>query len=138
MPLPEALRCTWTNRIICFGCTGCLYSASYLAQTGFHKKEAGSVIDFISNTTAGEYEELVEKIEPRLEDEGMNYDTVESQKEDTNRSLSDLRIFIPCRFYCLVTGMHRCGKCNSYLCKGKNKYHSHYALPWCTRLRRHF
>ena len=39
-------------------------------------------------------EELVEKIEPRLETEGLNYETVESQKEDTSRSLKDLTQFL--------------------------------------------
>ena len=39
-------------------------------------------------------EELVKKIEPRLEAEGLNYDTVESQKEDTSRSLKDLTQFL--------------------------------------------
>ncbi len=39
-------------------------------------------------------DELVNKIEPRLETEGLNYDTVESQKEDTVRSLRDLTQFL--------------------------------------------
>ena len=68
---------------------------SYLGQTGLSQK--GSRINysfyfqFTKTTNVGQ---LVEKLKPRLEKEGLNYDTVESQKEDTGRSFSDLTSFL--------------------------------------------
>jgi putative ABC transport system permease protein len=38
--------------------------------------------------------ELVDKIEPRLETEGLSYETVETQKQNTARSLQDLTDFL--------------------------------------------
>jgi putative ABC transport system permease protein len=39
-------------------------------------------------------EQLVDKIEPRLDIEGMSYETVETQKQNTARSLEDLTNFL--------------------------------------------
>jgi putative ABC transport system permease protein len=67
----------------------------YLEQTGLSQK--GSRINyrfFFKFDQAVNMEELMKKIEPRLEKEGLNYDTVESQKEDTSRSLTDLTQFL--------------------------------------------
>ena len=67
----------------------------YLAQTGLSQK--GSRISYafyFKFDRAVNMDELVNKIEPRLETEGVNYDTVDSQKEDTVRSLRDLTQFL--------------------------------------------
>ena len=67
----------------------------YLEQTGLSQK--GSRINYrfyFKFDKPVNMEELVEKIEPRLDREGLNYDTVESQKEDTSRSLRDLTQFL--------------------------------------------
>ncbi len=67
----------------------------YLDQTGLSQK--GSRISykyFFKFDRAVNMERLIKNIEPRLEREGINYDTVESQKEDTSRSLRDLTQFL--------------------------------------------
>ena len=67
----------------------------YLEQTGLSQK--GSRINyrfFFKFDRKVNVEELADNIEPRLEKEGVNYDTVESQKEDTTRSLKDLTQFL--------------------------------------------
>ena len=67
----------------------------YLEQTGLSQK--GSRINyrfFFQFDKSVDVEELVDKIEPRLDKEGINYDTVESEKEDTTRSLKDLTQFL--------------------------------------------
>ena len=67
----------------------------WLEQTGLSQK--GSRISYkiyFKFDQAVNMEELIENIEPRLETEGLNYDTVESQKEDTTRSLRDLTQFL--------------------------------------------
>jgi putative ABC transport system permease protein len=67
----------------------------YLEQTGLSQK--GSRINYkyyFKFGNAVNIESVLEKIKPRLEAEGLNYDTVESQKEDTNRSLRDLTQFL--------------------------------------------
>jgi len=67
----------------------------YLEQTGLSQK--GSRINyrfyfkFDKNVNV---EELVKDIEPRLESESLNYNTVASQKEDTSRTLADLTHFL--------------------------------------------
>ena len=74
-----------------------LFTYHYLTwkKPAFHKK--GSRINYKSFFKFGknvEIEKVVDKVKPRLEKEGLNYDTVESQKEDTNRSLRDLTQFL--------------------------------------------
>ncbi len=67
----------------------------YIEQTGLSQK--GSRINYrfyFKFNQAVNMEELMKNIEPRLEKEGLNYDTVESQKEDTSRSLTDLTQFL--------------------------------------------
>lgn len=67
----------------------------YLEQTGLSQK--GSRINYrfyFKFDQSVNIDELVKNIEPRLESEGLNYDTVESQKEDTTRSLKDLTQFL--------------------------------------------
>ncbi len=67
----------------------------YLAQTGLSQK--GSRINYkyyFKYDRPVDMKALLEKIEPRLEKENLNFDTVESQKQDTNRSFSDLTRFL--------------------------------------------
>jgi putative ABC transport system permease protein len=67
----------------------------YLEQTGLSQK--GSRINyrfFFQFSNSVNVDELAEKLEPRLDKEGINYDTVSSQKEDTTRSLKDLTQFL--------------------------------------------
>ncbi len=67
----------------------------YLEQTGLSQK--GSRINyryFFKFDKAVNMKALMDDLEPRLESEGLNYDTVESQKEDTIRSLRDLTRFL--------------------------------------------
>ena len=67
----------------------------YLEQTGLEQK--GSRIGytfFFKFDKAVDVNALVESIEPRLIKEGINYDTIESQREDVSRSLTDLMQFL--------------------------------------------
>jgi putative ABC transport system permease protein len=67
----------------------------YLSQTGLSQK--GSRINYkyyFKFNHPVDIAALVKTIEPRLEKENINYDTVESQKEDTNRSFRDLTKFL--------------------------------------------
>src|SRR5688572_740773 len=67
----------------------------YVEQTGLSQK--GSRISYrfyFKFDSPVNTKELVKNIEPRLEAEGLNYETVESQKEDTTRSLKDLTQFL--------------------------------------------
>lgn len=67
----------------------------YLQQTGLSQK--GSHINYkyyFKWNRAVKMDGLLKAITPRLEKEGWNYDTVESQKEETNRSLKDLTQFL--------------------------------------------
>jgi putative ABC transport system permease protein len=67
----------------------------YLEQTGLSQKGSRISYSFYFRfDKKTNMDALVDKIEPRLEAEGMNYDTVESQKEDTVRSLKDLTQFL--------------------------------------------
>ncbi|RYF85477.1 MAG: FtsX-like permease family protein, partial [Chitinophagaceae bacterium] len=68
---------------------------SYLQETGLSQK--GSRINYkylFKFDQAVDMDKLVKRIEPRLEKEGINYDTVQSQKENTVRSLKDLTQFL--------------------------------------------
>ncbi|MFN2438457.1 MAG: ABC transporter permease [Chitinophagaceae bacterium] len=67
----------------------------YLEQSGLSQK--GSRISykfFFKFDKDVNMEKLIEEISPRLEKENVNYDTVETQKEDTTRSLKDLTQFL--------------------------------------------
>lgn len=67
----------------------------YLEQTGLLQK--GSRINYKFYFKFNKHlnpERFGQAIAPLLEREGWNYDTVESQKEDTNRSLRDLTQFL--------------------------------------------
>jgi putative ABC transport system permease protein len=67
----------------------------YLEATGLSQK--GSRISyrfFIKYDRKVNIDKVVEGIQPQLEKEGLNYDTVESQKEDTTRSLRSLTQFL--------------------------------------------
>jgi putative ABC transport system permease protein len=67
----------------------------YLEQTGLMQK--GSRINYKYYFRFDERideDGLLKKITPQLEREGWNYDTVQSQKEETNRSLRDLTQFL--------------------------------------------
>lgn len=67
----------------------------YLEQTGLEQK--GSRIGYtfffkFDNNT--DINTLVTQLEPRFEKENLNYDTVDSQREDVSRSLVDLMRFL--------------------------------------------
>jgi len=67
----------------------------YLEQTGLSQK--GSRIGyqfFFKFDKTVKMDELVKKIEPRLDAEGMSYETVATQKQNTARSLQDLTDFL--------------------------------------------
>ena len=67
----------------------------YLEQTGLAQK--GSRIGtqfFFKFDKPVKMQQLVDKIQPRLDIEGMNYETVETQKQNTARSLEDLTNFL--------------------------------------------
>jgi putative ABC transport system permease protein len=67
----------------------------YLEQTGLSQK--GSRIGyqfFFKFDKPVKMAELVDKIQPRLEIEGLSYETVETQKQNTARSLQDLTDFL--------------------------------------------
>ena len=70
-------------------------SLTYLQQTGLLQK--GSRINYRFyyklNKTVN-VEELTNRLEPRLDKEGLNYETVASQKQQTGRSFSDLTSFL--------------------------------------------
>lgn len=68
---------------------------SYLAETGLEQK--GSRINykyFIKYDKPVDIEKLLENIEPVLDKEGIDYETVQSQKEDSLRSFSDVTRFL--------------------------------------------
>ena len=106
----------------------------YLEQTGLSQK--GSRINYsfyFKFDQAVNMDELVKKIEPRLETEGVNYDTVESQKEDTVQIVKRSDTVLSAdQFYCFIAGLYWCSQRYSYLCTGKNKFSSHLTLPRCT------
>ncbi len=67
----------------------------FLDQTGLLQK--GSRINytlFYQFPKKINVDELANKLEPALEKEGLRFDTVETQKEDTNRSLKDITQFL--------------------------------------------
>ena len=67
----------------------------YLEQTGLSQK--GSRINYkfyYQFDKPVDIQQLVKKLEPRLDKEGLNYDTVESRKQETGRSFSDLTNFL--------------------------------------------
>jgi putative ABC transport system permease protein len=67
----------------------------YLAQTGLMQK--GSRIDYryyYKYDSATDIQKLVSAIEPRLEQAGMDYETVESRKKNTSRAFDDFTQFL--------------------------------------------
>lgn len=67
----------------------------YLEQTGLAQK--GSRIGyqfFFKFSRQVNMKELVDKIQPRIDAEGLSYETVETQKQNTARSLQDLTDFL--------------------------------------------
>ncbi|MBC7827424.1 MAG: ABC transporter permease [Chitinophagaceae bacterium] len=68
---------------------------SFLPQTGLEQK--GSRINykyFIKYDRPVDIKKLVDQLEPVLESEGIDYDTVQTQKEDSLRSFSDVTRFL--------------------------------------------
>lgn len=68
---------------------------NYLEQTGLSQK--GSRINYrfyFKYDRPVNMQQLIERIKPRLDKEDLNYETVESRKEDTNRSFRDLTAFL--------------------------------------------
>lgn len=68
---------------------------SYMEQTGLMQK--GSRINYkyyFKFDRPLDMSQLVQDIEPRLDKEGFNYDTIETQKQDTGRSFRDLTRFL--------------------------------------------
>jgi len=67
----------------------------YLEQTGLAQKGSRIATQFFFKFDKSvNMEQLVDKIEPRLDIEGMSYETVETQKQNTARSLEDLTNFL--------------------------------------------
>ena len=67
----------------------------YLEQTGLSQKGSRIVTQFFFKfDKPTDIKKLVDKIEPRLDLEGMSYETVETQKQNTARSLQDLTDFL--------------------------------------------
>ena len=67
----------------------------FLSKTGLMQK--GSRIayrNYINFAKDTDVEKLIEKIKPRLESAGLDFKTVQSQKEDTGRSFQDLTRFL--------------------------------------------
>jgi len=67
----------------------------FLSQTGLEQK--GSRINYryyVKYDRAADVDAIVETFKDRLRLEGINYDTIETQKEDTVRSFSDLTQFL--------------------------------------------
>ncbi len=67
----------------------------YLEQTGLSQKGSRISYRFYFRFDRGvNMEELVDNIEPRLDREGLNYETIDSEKEDTTESLADMTKFL--------------------------------------------
>lgn len=67
----------------------------YLSQTGLEQK--GSRISYryyFKYDKPVDFDQLMTQLEPRLEAEGLWYDTVETQKDDTTRSFNDVTRFL--------------------------------------------
>jgi putative ABC transport system permease protein len=88
-------KCSGTNGIISFCSATCLYTSSIPGTTGLAQKGSRIVFPFFFKFDKQvNMEQLVDKIEPRLDIEGMSYETVETQKQNTARSLEDLTNFL--------------------------------------------
>ena len=67
----------------------------YLEQTGLAQKGSRIATQFFFKFDKKvDMKELVEKIQPRLDVEAISYETVETQKQNTARSLQDLTDFL--------------------------------------------
>jgi putative ABC transport system permease protein len=67
----------------------------YLEQTGLQQKGSRVGYNYYYKYRAGtDVETLVKGIEPRLENEGLDYDTVRERKQNTGRSFSDFTQFL--------------------------------------------
>jgi putative ABC transport system permease protein len=67
----------------------------YLEQTGLAQKGSRIVTQFFFKWDKQvNMKELTDKLEPRFDIEGLNYETVETQKQNTARSLQDLTDFL--------------------------------------------
>jgi putative ABC transport system permease protein len=67
----------------------------YLEETGLVQKGSRVNYKYYFQFNGGvNVEEMATKLRPRLEAEGMYYETVQSQKEDTGRSFADLTKFL--------------------------------------------
>jgi len=66
----------------------------YLEQTGLSQKGSRIATQFFFKFNNKNMKDVVDKIKPRLDTEGMSYETVETQKENTARSLQDLTDFL--------------------------------------------
>ncbi|HEX8460111.1 MAG TPA: FtsX-like permease family protein [Segetibacter sp.] len=68
---------------------------TYLEQTGLSQKGSRINYKFYYQIAKGvNIDALTKKLEPRLDKEGLNYETVETQKQQTGRSFSDLTSFL--------------------------------------------
>lgn len=67
----------------------------YLAQTGLSQKGSRINYNFYYKYKSGtDVEAMLKKIDPQLEKESLNSDTVQSRKENTGRSFADLTGFL--------------------------------------------
>jgi putative ABC transport system permease protein len=105
----------------------------YLEQTGLMK--TGSRVNYTfyyKYDHKVDMEKLTKKLDPILDKNGMNYDTIETRKENTGRAFGDLGRFLSLvGFIAFAAGL--CGRSQrySYLCARKDCIHSHYALFGC-------
>ncbi len=66
-----------------------------LPETGLDQKGSRITTSYFIKTEKGSsINSLIEKIEPRLKQASINYDTIESKKEDTARSFRDLSRYL--------------------------------------------
>lgn len=67
----------------------------YLEQTGLVQKGSRIAYNFYYKFNPGtNVDQVVEDIEPRLEKEGLRYDTVEERKQNTGRAFNDFNEFL--------------------------------------------
>jgi putative ABC transport system permease protein len=67
----------------------------YLQQTGLVQRGSRIAYNFYYKFNPGtDIEQLISDIEPRLEKEGLRYDTVEERKQNTGRAFNDFNQFL--------------------------------------------
>ncbi len=102
-----------------------------LPQTGLDQK--GSRIStsyYIKTNTGKDVSKLMEKIGPRLKQAGINYETIESKKEETARSFRDLSRYLSLiGFIASAAWLYRCSQRHSYIYQGEDQQHCIAEMP---------